>query len=328
MGAVPVEAAYPGSAPARAARAAAAGYLARRYGVSLDPEAQIVLTTGSKEATVLVPLLTVDRGSAKRGVLIPVPSYASTVRGALLAGAEVIPVPLRAPTFTPIIWELPPKQLSRSAVLWLNSPHNPTGAVMSREDLARTAAVCREFGIRIASDELYADIYQNQAPSGILEVSGDDVLAVQSLSKRAGFTGIGAGFVAGDPAVIARYRKLRDSYGAAPSDMVNAAAAVAWADDSFAEAARAVHARRKSRLRAMLEGCGLEVLHTDATFYLWVRAPRGLTGLAFARALAAQGLLVQPSDWFGGDAHDWVRFAAVFDEPEGALPALHETLEK
>ncbi|MBN2798884.1 MAG: aminotransferase class I/II-fold pyridoxal phosphate-dependent enzyme [Deltaproteobacteria bacterium] len=329
LDAVPTAASYPRQGPAVAARAAAAGFLRRRYGAQLDPEAQVVLTTGSKEASVLVPLLAVDRDSPRRGVLVPVPGYAAALRGAVLAGAELIPVPLQPPHFTPRVWELPEAVLSRAAVLWINSPHNPTGAVMSREDLARTAAVCGERGILLASDELYADLYQGEPPAGVLEVAERGVLAVHSLSKRAGFTALGAGCVAGAAEVIARYRKLRDAYGAAPSDMVNAAAAVAWADDAHPAEARQVHARRRAALQEGLEALGLEVLRTGATFYLWVRAPAPHDGLSWARALAARGVLVQAGAWFGalGEARRWVRFAAVLEDYQQALAVIQGELE-
>ncbi len=322
---VPVAAGYPSSAGRARVRVAIAGYMARRFGVELDPDREILVTTGSKELTVQLPLLVIDGDAPDRDVLIPDPGYVNYGRGAQLAGGTPRYVPLSGDfVFRP--HDLPSEALWSARLCWLNTPANPTGAVSSLEDLRAAYAACRAHDTLVVCDELYADLYQSEPPSSLLQAGREGALVVGSLSKRSAMTGYGSGFVAGCAQTIARLRKLRDSYGPKPTDFVNAAAAAAWSDDAHVATRRERFAARKRLLLDFVQGeLGLRVVGAEATFYLWVEAPHGHTGESTTADLLGAGVLVYPGAWQGATAAGdrYVRLAACLpeDQLEAAITA-------
>jgi acetylornithine aminotransferase len=257
-------------------------------------------------------------------VLLPDPGYPGYWRGAVLSGMQPVAMPLSADCrLRP--WELPEATLRGARLMWLNSPHNPTGSVMTRDELRRTWEVCQRHDILLVNDECYADIYRAQPPPGLLEVATDGVLVVHSLSKRSGMTGYCSAAVVGDPTWVAALDKLRSNLANGPQDFVNAAACAAWADDAHVAARRAVLGGRVERMRAFLVGVGHEVVGSEAALYLWVRAPRGLTGEQWAQQLLGHGIVVAPGSFFGHtDAgRDFVRLAVCGDDDELEAAMVH-----
>jgi succinyldiaminopimelate transaminase len=313
---IPDNCRYPTVAGGREVRAAFAGWASRRFGVTLDPDTQVLPTSGSKEAVFHLPLLVIDPSAPDRGVLFPDPGYSVYYRGAVFAGAEPIAQELSG-DFVQRIWELPRDVLARTRMAFVTTPHNPCGAVLSRDELRRTWETCREHDILLVSDECYADTYFDDPPPSVLEVADghEGVLAVFSLSKRSGMTGYRAGIVAGDPAVMKQLRTLRTNPGLAPQDFVNAAAAAAWADDAHADARRGVFADKRAVLMDFFSEAGIDVVASQASFYLWVRAPRGMDGQRYAEHLLGAGILAYPGASFAvtGAGNDYVRLALVPD---------------
>ncbi len=311
---VPDNCRYPTVVGEPAVREAFAGYAQRRLGVTLDPATQILPTSGSKEAVFHLPLLVIDPAAPDRGVVFPDPGYSVYYRGTVLAGGEPIPQRLSG-DFVQRVWELPEAVLQRTRMVWINTPHNPCGAVMTEADLRRTWEVCRAHDILLVSDECYMDTWFDVPPPSILQVASEGVLAMFSLSKRSGMTGYRAGIVAGDPVVMKKLRELRANPGLAPQDFVNTAAAAAWGEDSHADARRHIFAAKRKVLTDFLAEAGVEVVASEASFYLWVRAPGGLSGLAYAEKLLEAGILTYPGASFAvtdaGDA--FVRLALVPD---------------
>jgi len=305
---------YPTVLGGREVREAFTGWAHRRYGVTLDPATQVVPTSGSKEVVFHLPLMVIDPEAEDRGVVFPDPGYSVYYRGTMLAGGEPIPQRLSG-DFKQRVWELPKEVLRRTRMLWINSPHNPTGAVLSREDLRRTWEVCREHDILLCSDECYADTWFDEAPPSILEVAQEGVLAIFSLSKRSGMTGYRTGILAGDTSVMRQVRVLRTNPGLAPQDFVNAAAAAAWSDDAHAEDRRRIFKAKRDVLVEFLDHAGLEVVASEASFYLWVRVPPGHTGWSYAEKLLEVGIVANPGHAFAvTDAADaFVRLALVPD---------------
>lgn len=310
--AVPDNCRYPTVLGARSVREAFAGYARRRFGVELDPDTEILPSSGTKEVVYHLPLLAIDPDAPDNEVVFPDPGYSVYYRGTVLAGGRPVPQRL-AGDFVQRVWELPADQLARTRVLWINSPHNPTGAVLTRDDLRRTWEVCREHDILLVSDECYMDVWFDEPPPSILEIATEGVLALFSLSKRSGMTGYRSGIVAGDASIIRRFRELRTNPGLAPQDFVNAAAAVAWEDDAHAEVRRHIFAAKRAVLRSFLIEAALDFVDSGASFYLWVRAPGG--GQAYADRLLGAGLLTNPGAYFAvtdaGD--DYIRLALVPD---------------
>ena len=316
-------------------REAFAGYAARRLGVTLDPRTQILPTSGSKEVVFHLPLLCVDPDAPDRTVVFPDPGYSVYYRGAVLAGGDPHPQALSG-DYVQRVWELPVDVMKRTRLVWINTPHNPSGAVMSEDDLRRTWDVCRTHDILLASDECYMDVWFERPPPSLLQIvereggaEGSGVLGVYSLSKRSGMTGYRSGIVAGDPKVVAAFRALRTNPGLAPQDFVNSAAAAAWADDAHAEERRRLFGQKRDLLTAFFQEVGLEVSASTASFYVWVRAPGG-DGDAFARRLLDAGVLTNPGSFFAvTDAgRDHVRFALVpdLDGCRAAVAAMRAVL--
>lgn len=310
--AVPEVSQYPSIAGPRSLRLAIAGYLERRFGVRLDPDTQILPTSGSKEAIFHLPLAFIDPKVEDRTVLMPDPGYPAYQRGALFAGGEVHCERLDG-DFLQRPRQLPAAVLRRARVLWINSPHNPSGAVMSLEHLRDIWSLCQEHDLLLVNDECYADIYDREPPPSLLQVSTRGVLVVHSLSKRSGMTGYRTGFLAGDPDALAVYRELRVNPGLAAMDIVNAGATAAWSDDNHAEERRGWLREKKAIFLALFEELGLEVLGAGATFYLWIRVPPGHTDESYAMALLQAGIVISPGSFFGveGGGAGYVRVAMV-----------------
>ncbi len=322
-GSVPPRCGYPTVRGGLPLRQAIAGYVDRRFGVRLDPATQILPTSGAKEAVFHTPLLVIDPHADDRGVVFPDPGYPAYQRGALFAGGEAIAVPLDGDfVFRP--WELPDDVLRRTRMMWLNTPHNPSGAVTSLPELERAAALCREHDILLVSDEAYADLYHDTPPPSLLQAGVEGVLVLHSLSKRSGMTGYRSGFLAGDPDLIARLARLRTNPGLAPQSFVNAAATAAWSDDAHVAERRAIFRAKRAALLSFFDDVGIEVHGSEAAIYMWIHAPAGHDDESYADLLLQAGIVVSPGRTFGvaGAGRGYVRLALV---PE--LDEIAEAIE-
>lgn len=293
-------------------------YVHRRFGVTLDPERHVLPTSGSKEVVFHMPLLVVDPRAEDRLVVFPDPGYPAYARGALFAGGEPHPVSLSGDfVFRP--WELPEAVLRRTRLLYLNSPHNPTGAESSREVLERSLELARTYDFLLVNDECYIDIYDRTPPTSLLEVGAasgmEGMLVLQSLSKRSGMTGYRWGLLAGDPAWIGRLVGFRANPGLVPPDFVNEAAVAALEDDRHVQRRRERWQARRAYMLDFLEDLGLEPLRTQTTFYVWFRAPAGMDDLTYAARLLEAGVVVTPGSMLGvaGAGRGWLRLALVPD---------------
>ncbi len=320
--AVPEVSSYPSIRGTPQLREAIGAYLGRRFGLDLDPHTHVLPSSGSKEAIFHLPLLVIDPHADDRVVVFPDPGYPAYQRGVLFAGGAAYAQRLDG-DFLQRPWALPAEIVRRTRMLIINTPHNPTGSVMGLDHLRRVWSFCREHDILLVNDECYADIYQDAPPASLLEVSTEGVLVLHSLSKRSGMTGYRSGFIAGDPTVIEALAGLRANPGLAPMDFVNAGAAAAWSDDAHAAARRDVFRAKKEIMMAFFERVGLEVVASEATFYIWLRARAGETGEGWAMKLLEHGIVVCPGDYLGvGDAGaGYVRVALV-----PTVAACHEAV--
>lgn len=322
--AVPEVSQYPTAAGLPELRAAIAGWVRRRTGVAVDPDAHVLPTAGSKEAIFHFPLSVVDPGGPRRHVLYGTPGYAPYERGARFAGAAADPVTLAPEAGWRLdLAALEPDRLARASLAWLNYPHNPTGATVSHEELARQLAAAREAGVVLGSDECYLDIHPVDAepPPSLLEAAAasspdepdlSGLMVAFSLSKRSGMTGYRCGALVGDPELIARNRTLRPNIGTASPEFIQHAAIAAWSDDEHAARRREVFDAKR---RVVLDFCadaGLEVSGSEATFYVWVRAPGG-DDAAYAEALLRHRVIASPGRAFGPGGEGWLRLALVPD---------------
>ena len=307
--AVPDVSQYPTVPGLAEVREAVAGYVARRFGVEVDPATQILPTSGSKEAIFSTPLAFVDR-DAGDAVVFGTPGYPVYERGALFAGAEAAGVRLHG-DFVLRPGDIPEDLWRRARLVWTCSPHNPTGAVASADDTAELLEACRANDVLLLADECYADLYEDAPPPSALQVAGagaPGVLSYLSLSKRSGMTGYRSGAIVGDPGAIAALRTLRGSVGVASQEFVQAAAVAAWGDHAHAAERREIFARKRAVLRPAFEEMGYEVVGSRAGIYLWVRVG---DDAATARRLLEHGVVVSPGSAFGPGGEGFLRLALV-----------------
>jgi succinyldiaminopimelate transaminase len=300
---------YPQTYGTAALREAAAGWLARRLGVSGADPAGVLPTIGSKELVAWLPTLL---GAGPGDVVVhPELAYPTYDIGARLAGAE--------PVATDGVTALGPRPV---ALIWLNSPSNPTGRVLPVEHLRKVVAWARERGTVVASDECYIEFGWEAAPElrpvsvlhpDVCEGSYDGLLAVHSLSKRSNLAGYRAGFVAGDPALVRDLLEVRKHAGMMVPAPVQAAAVAALDDDAHVEAQRERYAARRVALRAALAEVGFRIDHSEAGIYLW--ATRDEPCWDTVGWFAERGIVVGPGAFYGPAGGRHVRIAlTVADE--------------
>jgi succinyldiaminopimelate transaminase len=306
---------YPTTHGTAALRASAAGWLGRRHEVAVDP-VDVLPVVGTKELVAWLPtLLGLGPGDT---VVHPELAYPTYDIGARLAGAT----PVAADGLT----ALGPAPVG---LVWINSPANPTGRVLGVDHLRKVVAWARERGAVVASDECYIDLgWEGPRPVSVLhpDVCGgshEGLLAVHSLSKRSNLAGYRAGFVTGDPALVAELLAVRKHAGMIVPAPVQAAMAAAYDDDLSAREQKDRYAARRDRLRTAFERAGWTITHSEAGLYLWAAAPQPGAGDGWAAvaALAELGILVAPGDFYGPAGAGHVRVALTATDERVAAAA-------
>lgn len=290
---------YPTTAGTPALRASAAAALRRRYGITDLAVDAVLPVIGTKELIAWLPTLLGLGGDDI--VVVPELAYPTYDVGARLAGAQV----LQADSLTQVGPRSP-------RLVYVNSPSNPTGAVLGVDHLRKVVGWARERGALIASDECYLGLGWEAEPVSVLHPSvcdGDHsgLLAVHSLSKTSSLAGYRAGFVAGDPAVVAELLAVRKHAGMMVPTPVQAAMVAALDDDAHELVQKQRYARRRDVLLAAVRDAGFTVEHSEAGLYLW--ATRDEPGRATLSWLADRGILVAPGEFYGPRGANYVRMA-------------------
>ncbi|HYM27155.1 MAG TPA: aminotransferase class I/II-fold pyridoxal phosphate-dependent enzyme [Steroidobacteraceae bacterium] len=272
---------YPPMAGTPEYRAACAAWLSRRYHLPagmVSGDRHVLALAGTKEGLYMAAALAVPetKAGATPLVLLPNPYYLVYLGGAVMAGAETVPLDATAATgFLPDLDALTPEQLERCALLYLCSPANPQGAIADLAYLEKAIALARAYDFVLVVDECYGEIYDRAPPPGALEACArmggalDNVLVFHSLSKRSNAAGLRCGFVAGDPELIARFQHLR-SYGGAqvPLPLQHAATAL-WQDEEHVEPNRELY-RRKFTVAEEVLGRRFGFYRPPGGFFLWL----------------------------------------------------------
>lgn len=343
-------ASYPATAGMPALREACAGWLARRYGVSVDPHTQLLPVNGTREALFALAQTVVDptrNGPRRPNVVCPNPFYQIYEGAALLAGAETYfvngdPAREAAGDFSLDWASVPDEVWAATQLVYVCSPGNPTGAVTPLEQWQCLFELSERHGFVIASDECYSEIYLgNEPPLGSLQAATAlgrgvfrNLVALTSLSKRSNVPGLRSGFVAGDAAVLDRFLLYRTYHGSAMSATVQHASIAAWNDEAHVADNRALYRRKFARVTPMLAAV-MPVTVPEAGFYLWadvsaVPAPgvQSEPDVNVALALLAQyNVAVLPGSLLARTAHGVnpgrgrVRLALVADADECAEAA-------
>ncbi|WP_328494176.1 bifunctional succinyldiaminopimelate transaminase/glutamate-prephenate aminotransferase [Streptomyces sp. NBC_00414] len=280
-------------------RDALVGWCGRRLGARDLTHRNVLPVVGSKELVAWLPTQ-LGLGPGDR-VAYPRLAYPTYEVGARLARADH--VAYDDPT------ELDPTGLK---LLWLNSPSNPTGRVLSQQELTRIVAWAREHGILVLADECYIELGWEADPVSVLhpEVSGgsyEGIVAVHSLSKRSNLAGYRAAFLAGDPAVLGDLLQIRKHGGMMTSAPTQAATVAALSDDTHVHEQRERYAARRKALREALVSHGFRIEHSEASLYLW--ATRDESCWDTVSHLATLGILVAPGDFYGPAGAHFIRVA-------------------
>lgn len=302
---------YPATAGTPALRKSAVTALARRYGITGVSEGAVLPVIGTKELIAWLPTL-LGLGP-QDAVVVPELAYPTYEVGAQLAGAQVV----RADSLTQVGPQTP-------ALVYLNSPSNPTGKVLGVDHLRKVVGWARDRGVVVASDECYLGLGWDADPVSVLHpcvCDGDHtgLLAVHSLSKTSSLAGYRAGFVAGDPAVIAELLALRRHAGMMVPTPVQAAMVAALDDDEHERQQRARYGRRRGLLVPALRAVGLTVEDSEAGLYLW--ATRGEPCRETVAWLAGFGILVAPGEFYGPRGAEHVRVALTASDERIAAAA-------
>jgi N-succinyldiaminopimelate aminotransferase len=310
---------YPVTAGLPEMRAACAAWLDRRFHLDgkVNPDTMVLPVNGTREALFSFVQAVVDAESGRAGrerpvVAMPNPFYQIYEGAALLAGAEPVFLnTVKANRFQPDLEAVPPEVWKRCEVLFLCSPGNPTGAVLSLDYLRQALALADKYDFVIASDECYAELYRDDAapPPSLLEAaraSGHDsferCVVFHSLSKRSSVPGLRSGFVAGDPAILKPYLLYRTYHGCAMPVPTQLASIAAWNDDAHAGANRALYREKFTSVLPILQPV-LDVEQPEGGFYLWADVPND--DETFTRDLfATQNLTILPGSYLARTSRD------------------------
>jgi len=276
---------YPTTAGLPQLRSACAGWLERRYRLqagSVDPATMVLPVNGTREALFAFVQAAVDSRSDPL-VLMPNPFYQIYEGAALLAGAGTYFLDTTAANgYTPDLDAVPESIWRRCQVLFLCSPGNPTGRVLSLDYLRHALALAERHDFIVAADECYTEIYldERRPPPGLLQAciaAGHDrfqrCLVFHSLSKRSSVPGLRSGFVCGDPGIVARFLLYRTYHGSAMPVPTQLASIAAWQDEDYAPRNRRLYQEKFERVLPILAPC-LDVQPPDGAFYLWPHVGR------------------------------------------------------
>jgi LL-diaminopimelate aminotransferase len=221
----------------------------------------------------------------------------------------------------PDLARIPEEVARRARILWINYPNSPSGALAPLPFLREAAAWCRRRNLVLASDEAYSEFYfGEERPASALQCGKEGIVAFFSLSKRSYMTGWRVGFAAGDPALVALFRKVKTNIDSGTPTFIQDAAAAALGDEAHVGSMRREVRARRDVLCGALRGLGLPDCTPPATLYVWQRVPEGMTGVEFSRRLLdpKAALVTTPGEWISDPLPDgtnpgegYVRFALV-----------------
>jgi LL-diaminopimelate aminotransferase len=302
---------YPSNQGSEFFRKSCANYMKRRFGVEFDPETEVSALIGSKEGIAHFPLAFVNPGDV---VLCPEPAYPVYHLGTLFAGGE--------PYYLPLLWEndffpdfgsIPKEVLERAKILWLNYPNNPTGAVATREFFAEAISFAKRYGLILAHDAAYVEMYFEEPALSIFEVDGARDVAIEfhSLSKTFCMTGWRIGFAVGKKELVQGLAKVKSNIDSGVFTAIQYAGAYALDNlERIVPPLRAIFKERRDYLARALQELGFELKIPQATFYLWVKVPKGFTSTGFCRKLLEElDIVVTPGNGFGPSGEGYFRIA-------------------
>lgn len=289
---------------------AVAEWYRRRYGVTVDPEGEILLLIGSKEGLAHLAWAYIDPGDI---ALVPDPAYTVYAINTRMAGGETFIMPLKRKNgFLPDLTAIPTDVAKRAKLLFLNYPNNPTGAVATQEFYQQAVQFAHEYDILLVNDAAYSEVvYDGYRHPSLLQIEGAKEVSIEfnSLSKMFNMTGWRVGFAAGNRDAIANLNKMKSYVDSKQFAALSRAAgyALLYADNT---PTLNLYQRRRDILVEGLQAIGWEIQKPKATFYVWVPTPSDMSSIEFAKQLLERaGILAIPGIGYGEYGEGYVRFS-------------------
>ena len=317
---------YPSSEGSLEFRTSAANWCKKRFGLELDPKAQVCCVIGSKEAIAHFPMAFVEEETV---VLVPTPGYPVYHIGTLFCGGDTFYMPLLEENdFLPDLNAIPADVAEKARIMWLNYPNNPTAACATKEFFSQVVDFAKEYNIIVCHDAAYSEMtYDGYIAPSFLETPGamDIGIEFHSLSKTYNMTGWRIGFAVGNPDLVAALKKVKSNVDSGQFEAVQEAAIAALdSDQSFVDKMRDIYTARRDVLVDGLNRLGIKAQKPRATFYVWFKVPDGETSASFcARLLEEAGIVCTPGNGFGEPGEGYARMALTVDEKR-----LGEVLER
>ena len=305
---------YPSYFGLRPLRSAIAAWYEKRFGVTLDPDTEVLPVLGSKDGISHAPLALLGPGDV---ALAPSPGYTVYVTSAIMADADPVPMPLTVEkAWLPDLEAIASADRERARLMWLNYPNNPTAAVASREFLARAVEFARAHDIVLMHDAPYSEIYfGDQRPPSLLEIPGGKEVGVEfhSVSKTFNMTGWRLGWLCGRADVVELVGQLKTNIDSGIFQAVQLAGVEALAGgEEETRAACQIYARRHRKVADLLNSLGWKIEPPQATFYVWAPVPPGMDSIGFAGAVLDQvGVVITPGVGFGPEGEGWFRLSVT-----------------
>jgi len=307
---------YPSNLGSLFFRKAVADYMKKRFGVIFDPEKEILALIGSKEGIAHFPIGFVNPGDV---VLCPDPAYPVYYLGTIFADGIPYYMPLTWENeFLPDLGKIPQEILEKAKIIWLNYPNNPTGAVAKKDFFKEVIKFAKKYNIIVAHDAAYIEMYYEEPPISIFEIDGAKDVAIEfhSLSKTFCMTGWRIGFAVGNSFLVSTLAKVKSNIDSGVFTAIQEAGAYALNNlENIVPSLIKVFKKRRDLVSLELEKLGYQFIKPSATFYLWVKTPKGFSSQEFCKkVLQDVGVVVTPGAGFGKAGEGYFRIALTVEE--------------
>jgi LL-diaminopimelate aminotransferase len=298
-------------------RQSIADFYVKRYGVPLDPAAEILPLIGSKEGLAHFPLAVLNPGDIS---LVPDPCYPVYRSSSMFAGADVYTMPLVPELgFLPDLDAVPADVYARARLMFLNYPNNPTAGMADRAFFEKVVGLAKQYGFVIAQDAAYNEMYYEEPALSILEIPGAKDVSVEfhSLSKTFNMTGWRVGFAVGNPAIVAALGQIKANTDSGIFTAIQMAAKTALDQyETITPPIRDLYRERRDAFVAAMKKAGWDVPTPKSTFYVWIPCPKGISSTELSgRLLDEASVVMTPGLGFGRTADGFIRAALTVETP-------------
>lgn len=298
-------------------RQSIASFMSQRYGLSLDPNSEVLPTIGSKEAIAHLPMAVLNPGDVS---LISDPCYPVYKSWTMFAGGVVHLMPLRPEHgFRPDFDAIPADVWKQAKLLFLNYPNNPTGATVDLAFYEQVVALAKKHDVIVAQDAAYNEMYFDSPPPSILQVPGARDVAIEfhSLSKTFNMTGWRVGFAVGAAPIVGALAQVKSNTDSGIFTAIQWAAKTALDEyDELTTPIRAMYKERRDAFIPALRHVGLDAPYAEATFYVWIPCPSGYRSTDFCtRLLEEADVVTTPGIGFGSTAEGFIRATLTVETP-------------